>query len=86
MPFSSGAVEEKPKKPEEKKKKSLLSFDVEEEEGADAVSVPKRPKLKKDPDTDTSFLPDKYARLDGWLALWRPYVLFVLCLHRAFTR
>ncbi len=54
----------------------MLSFDIEEEEEAD--TAPKRPKLKKDPDTDTSFLPDKYVRLTCEQLLGALFVVVVV--------
>lgn len=50
------------RKEEMSKKKSALSFDVDEEDEATAGGappIPKRSKLSKDPEVDTSFLPDR---------------------------
>jgi hypothetical protein len=48
------------KKAETVVKKAVLSFDLDEEE-SEEVPVPKRPKVSKNPDIDTSFLPDRYT-------------------------
>ncbi|XP_027697318.1 protein FAM50A-like isoform X3 [Vombatus ursinus] len=50
-------LREKERKKEEKRKISSLSFTLDEEEEGDGISSKKR-KLGKNPDVDTSFLPD----------------------------
>lgn len=58
----AGAKDEQKRKLKQEvvKKKAVLSFDVDEEaEAGAAEAVPKRSKLSKDPEIDTSFLPDK---------------------------